>query len=379
MKENNYDVAIIGTGIAGMALAYQAALAGLSVAMFERHPRAVGATIRNFGMVWPIGQPIETFDRAMRARQSWLELSQKAGFWAAKTGALCLAYHNDEIDVLEEFVETRNQSGYQIQLLTAEETVAKSKVINPTGLKGALWSATEVNIDPREATLAIHHYLREQMGVDIFYNTTITQIDSPWVGNGDRSWRAERIFVCSGADFETLYPAIFGQSGITKCKLQMMRTSHQPDGWNLGPTLCAGLTLQHYGSFAHCASLDVLKKRYASEMPEYNKWGIHVLVSQTSYGEITIGDSHEYGLDISPFDSSHINELILQYLSTFASFPRMDIAETWNGVYPKLTGKTEFIAEPQDGVTIVNGLGGAGMTLSFGLAEEVLALQTTHY
>lgn len=379
MKENNYDVAIIGTGIAGMAIAYQAALAGLSVAMFERHPRAVGATIRNFGMVWPIGQPIETFDRAMRARQSWLELSQKAGFWAAKTGALCLAYHNDEMDVLEEFVETRNQSGYQIQLLTAEETVAKSKVINPTGLKGALWSATEVNIDPREATLAIHHYLREQMGIDIFYNTTITQIDSPWVGNGDRSWRAERIFVCSGADFETLYPEFFGQSGITKCKLQMMRTSHQPDGWNLGPTLCAGLTLQHYGSFAHCTSLDVLKKRYASEMPEYNKWGIHVLVSQTSYGEITIGDSHEYGLDISPFDSTHINELILQYLSTFASFPRMDIAETWNGVYPKLTGKTEFIAEPQDGVTIVNGLGGAGMTLSFGLAEEVLALQSMHY
>jgi D-hydroxyproline dehydrogenase subunit beta len=370
--KNQYDIAIVGAGIVGMSIAYVSARQGLRVAMFERHPRAIGATVRNFGMVWPVGQPLETFDRAMRARETWLELAQKAGFWAAKTGALCLAYHDDEMAVLEEFYETRKDSGYRIGLLNAEETLAKSKVIHPDGLKGALWSATEVNIDPREATLAIHSYLREEMGVDIFYNTAISLVDAPWLSSGETSWQAERIFICSGADFETLYPEIFAQSNITKCKLQMMRTTHQPDGWNLGPTLCAGLTLQHYQSFAHCQSLEILKKRYAAEMPEYNKWGIHVLVSQTSFGEVTIGDSHEYGLDLSPFDRTYINDLILKYLSTFASFPRMEIAETWNGIYPKLPGKTEFIMQPSPDVTIVNGLGGAGMTLSFGLADELL-------
>ncbi len=372
MTIKEYDIAIVGSGIVGMATAYTAAKQGLKVAIFERHPRAIGATIRNFGMVWPIGQPLDTFDRAMRGRDTWIELSRKAGFWAAKTGAFCLAYHDDEMDVLEEFVETRRNSGYQIGLIAPEETLAKSKVINPHGLKGALWSATEVNVDPREATQAIHQYLREEMGVDFFYNTAITQVDSPWLSSGEQSWKAERIYVCSGADFETLYPEIFAESGITKCKLQMMRTTHQPDGWNLGPTLCAGLTLQFYSAFAHCQSLDVVKKRFADELPEYNQWGIHVLVSQTSFGEITIGDSHEYGLDLSPFDRSDVNQLILDYLKTFASFPRMEIAETWNGIYPKLEGRTEFIAEPAEGVTIVNGLGGSGMTLSFGLAEELL-------
>jgi FAD dependent oxidoreductase TIGR03364 len=372
MTIKEYDIAIVGSGIVGLATAYTAAKQGLKVAIFERHPRAIGATIRNFGMIWPIGQPLETLDRALRARDTWLELSKSAGFWAAKTGALCLAYHDDEMAVLEEFVETRRNSGYQIGLLAPEETLAKSKVINPRGLKGALWSATEVNVDPREATQAIHHYLREEMGVAFFYNTAITHIDSPWLSSGEQSWKAGHIYVCSGADFETLYPEIFSQSGITKCKLQMMRTTHQPDGWNLGPTLCAGLTLQFYSAFAHCESLDVVKKRFAAELPQYNQWGIHVLVSQTSFGEITIGDSHEYGLDLSPFDRSDVNQLILDYLKTFASFPRMDIAETWNGIYPKIAGKTEFIAHPAAGVTIVNGLGGSGMTLSFGLAEELL-------
>jgi FAD dependent oxidoreductase TIGR03364 len=367
-----YDVAVVGTGIVGLAIAYTASRQGLKVAMYERHPRAIGATIRNFGMIWPVGQPLETFDRAMRSRATWLELSRDASFWAAKTGALCLAYKEDEIAVLEEFVSTRKDSGYQIQMLSPQEALSKSKVIKPEGLKGALWSATEVNVDPREAVLAIHSYLQEVMGVEIYYNTAISKVALPSLSNGEHTWQAERIFICSGADFETLYPAVFRESGITKCKLQMMRTMHQPDGWNLGPTLCAGLTLQHYNSFAHCQSLELLKQRYATELQEYNHWGIHVLVSQTSFGEITIGDSHEYGLDLNPFDSAYINQLILDYLHTFAIFPKMEIAETWNGIYPKLAGKTEFIAQLPDGVVIVNGLGGAGMTLSFGLATELL-------
>ncbi|MEK7257362.1 MAG: TIGR03364 family FAD-dependent oxidoreductase [Bacteroidota bacterium] len=372
-NEPTFDITIVGTGIVGLALAWQAAKRGLKVAMFERHPRAIGATVRNFGMIWPLGQPLQTFDRAMRSRATWLELSKKANFWAAESGALCLAYHEDEMQVLQEFFETRQGSGYQIQLLSPAETLVKSQSVHPTGLKGALWSATEVNVDPRQATQQIHVYLREKMGVQIFYNTAITQIDNPWLSSGNRSWQAEQIFVCSGADFETLFPEVFAQSGITKCKLQMMRTQPQTAGWSLGPTLCGGLTLQHYGAFAHCESLKKLKKRFAKSLPDYTRWGIHVLVSQTAKGEVTIGDSHEYGLDVSPFDRDFINQLILDYLETFAVLPNLHLAETWHGVYPKLKGSTEFVQEVEPGVTIVNGLGGAGMTLAFGLAEEIFA------
>ena len=60
-------------------------------------------------------------------------------------------------------------------------------------------------------------------------------------------------------------------------------------------------------------------------------------------------------------------------MKKFAVFKDWRLIQSWHGIYPKLTnGQTEFINSPEEGVTIVNGIGGAGMTLSFGLAEEVI-------
>ena len=97
------------------------------------------------------------------------------------------------------------------------------------------------------------------------------------------------------------------------------------------------------------------------------------MVAQNQSGELTVGDSHEYGLTHDPFDRQFINQLILDYLKTFARFDNEKIIQTWNGIYPKLTnGENDLIIEPEKGVTVINGLGGAGMTLSFGLCEQLI-------
>ncbi|MEA5538056.1 MAG: TIGR03364 family FAD-dependent oxidoreductase [Limnoraphis robusta] len=366
------EVAIVGAGIVGLAHALAAAKRGLKVVVFERNQQAVGASIRNFGMIWPIGQPQGLLlNRALKSREIWLEIADKAGLKTDCCGSLHTAYRQDELAVLEEFIATTNLD--TVALLTPEDTIQKSSAVQTEGLLGTLWSSTEVIVDPREAIGKIPAFLSAEYGVEFRWGTVVTEINYPQFIAGGKTWKADQIFVCSGRDFETLYPHIYAESGMTKVKLQMMRTAPQPHQFKIGTSLCGGLTLTHYAAFSHCHSLTALKDRIQSETPYFPQWGIHVMVSQNSQGELTIGDSHEYGLNPDPFNKAEINQYILDYLKTFVQVPSFEIAETWNGVYAKIPGKTEFIAQAETGVTLVNALSGAGMTLSFGLAEDLFA------
>jgi FAD dependent oxidoreductase TIGR03364 len=364
---------VIGAGIVGLSMARSLAERGYQVTVFERNEKAVGASIRNFGMIWPIGQPNgQLYERALLSKSIWKKVCDEAGLWYNEAGSLHVAYNDLEWQVINEFVDA-NKHIRPVSALSVQRALQKSVAINPQNLKGALWSADEMIIEARVAIERLPVYFNRKYGVMFHFNTAITSVEHPWVLSGKNKWSAEEIYVCSGSDFETLYPEIFLANYFTKCKLQMMRLTTQPDKWKMGPSLCGGLSLIHYKSFEVSNSLLSLKKYYEQTMPEYLQWGIHVMVSQNAEGELTIGDSHEYGLVHDPFDKQFINQLILRYLKTFARFENWEIIESWNGIYPKKTdGKTDFICRPEEGVTIVNGLGGAGMTLSFGMAEEVL-------
>jgi FAD dependent oxidoreductase TIGR03364 len=368
------DVAVVGGGIVGLAFAYAHAKRGRKVVLFERTEFAVGASVRNFGLLWPVGQPLGNLhDRAMRSREIWLEVIREADLWHAPTGSLHLTYAQDEFAVLEEYMRNAAGETHGRELLDPARTREKSSVVRTEGLVGSLWSPTEINIDPRQAVRKIPGMLKQEYGIRLQYGTHVSEISLPKVKTTAGEWEVDEAVVCSGADFETLYPEVFQNSGLTRCKLQMMRTARQDFGWHLGPSLCAGLTLAHYDCFKNCASLVPLKERFAREMPFYVDNGIHLLLSETALGELTIGDSHHYGLTLEPFDREDVDRAILDYLYTFAAGPDFSIAERWHGVYPKLPGKTEFIATPAEGVQVVTGLGGAGMTLSFGLAEEIVS------
>jgi FAD dependent oxidoreductase TIGR03364 len=363
---------VIGAGIVGMATARALSAKGFQVKVFERNEKAVGASIRNFGMVWPIGQPLgKLYERASRSRAIWQQSCDEGGIWYSQAGSMLNVYHDDELAVIEEF-HAANHSHRACGILTAEAAIAKSPATNPHNLKASLWSPSELIVDPREAIAKLPAYLGSKFGIEFNFNRAVSRVEDGKVYSGRQVFEADLVFVCSGADFETLYPETFAASGITKCKLQMLRTVAQQDSWQTGPALSAGLTLTHYGAFAACPSLPALQARYDRELPEYVKWGIHVMISQNGLSEITIGDSHEYGLVHDPFDRDDINQLILAYLRSFTHIRNPEIAQTWNGIYPKLKGQTEFVASPESGVHIINGLSGAGMTLSFGLAEEVV-------
>lgn len=371
----HYDVAVVGAGIVGLAHAWVAARNGKRVIVLERDQRAVGASIRNFGMVWPVGQPAgRMHELALASRKLWCDLAGSAGFWLRECGSIHLAHRADEWNVLQEFAAQADSLGYDSSLWTAQEVIAKSEAANPQHLIGGLWSPTEVCVDPREVVRAVLTFLQETYKVDLRFGTPVQRVStgSLWTTSGEVV-HADQIIIASGSDLETLFPEIFEHSGLRRCKLQMLRTVSQPNGWRIGPHLAGGLMLRHYANFGSCPSLPNLKQRIANETPELDSFGIHVMASQNRIGEIALGDSHEYDSEITPFDKSEIDELMLRELRKLIRIKDWTVVERWHGVYTKHGTLPYFENEPEVGVKIVTGLGGAGMTLSFGLAETVLA------
>ncbi len=367
---DRYDVAVVGAGIVGLAHATLLAQEGLKVVVVERGHRALGASVRNFGMIWPIGQPPgEMREMALRSRETWLDVLAAAGIWHARVGSLHLAYHEDELAVLTEFVGRHPEYGARI--VGPSETLQRSPVVRPDGLLGAMWSPQELCVDPREVVSRLPDYLRS-LGVEFRFAAAASHVETGILLAGGERIQADHILLSTGDDLETLFPARFAAMGLVRTKLQMLRARPRRADYRIGAHLCAGLTLGHYANFRDCATLEPLLERFARELPEHVWWGVHLLVSQHENGDLTIGDSHEYGPSPDPFLRESIDRLILDYLNTFLPLEDFEVVERWQGVYAKHPHKGYVVEELAKGVTAATGVGGAGMTLSFGLARTAI-------
>src|SRR5262249_41586806 len=182
-------VAVIGGGIAGLAHAYIAARRGWSVVVFDRNERPQGASIRNFGMIWPIGQPPgDRLQLSIRSRNLWLEVLTEADLPIVSTGSLHLAYNAEEAAVIQEFAEIRRARDYPCRWLDPGPVRAEGPSVRGEGLLGGLWSDTELVIDPRRVVDALPRFLADRFGVRFRLGCAVHSVELPCVRTARETW-----------------------------------------------------------------------------------------------------------------------------------------------------------------------------------------------
>ena len=198
---------VIGAGIVGLATARALALKGYQVTVIERTDKAVGASIRNFGMIWPIGQAAGVlYNRAIESSIIWKDIAKSIGLWYDECGSLHTAYHEDEWEVLNESYDIFRKEGRPVKLMNKHQIIKNFDGVNSANLMGGLYSATETIVDPRDAIAKVTLYLQEHLAVNFIWGKTVTAIQEEKVFFNNQSLEAAIICVCSGADFETLFP-----------------------------------------------------------------------------------------------------------------------------------------------------------------------------
>ncbi|GAB3252399.1 TIGR03364 family FAD-dependent oxidoreductase [Chitinimonas naiadis] len=365
---NKPRLAIVGAGIVGLAHALAAAKRGYAVTVFERDAEAIGASVRNFGLGLSLGQPEgEMLTLAQRTRELWLDLLPATDSWYKAQGSLTVARNAAEMAVLEAF-QSEHGAAYATRLLSAAR-VAEHHAI---GL-GGLYSPSEIALEARRVIPALAKWLAKAYDVVFHYGTQVNAIELPQIHTSRGVYPAERAIVCSGHDFQTLYPEAYAPLGLRRCALQMLRVANP--GIHLGPALMTGLSTLHYASFtqspALTAPLTALREQVLRNRPAVLEHGVHLIVQQVGEsGELIIGDSHHYGETVSPFKPAEIEDLLLGLAEGLLNRP-LQVLERWQGVYASGPRAYE-VQQAAEGVQAVTITAGVGMSIALGLAERVM-------
>jgi FAD dependent oxidoreductase TIGR03364 len=362
-------VAIVGGGVVGTMHAWMARRRGIDVVHLERDAEPRRASVRNFGLVWVGGRARgRELTLALRARELWEAIGAEVpevGF--RPNGSLTVALHPAELAVMEEMVAQDDAAARGMKLLAPVEVAA----INPAvhgDIDGALFCERDAVVEPRLVLPAVRARLHAGGGYRFLPNRNVITVDRGEVVDhtGERH-RADLVVLATGDAYRGAAADLLTDAPIRRCRLQMCQTA--PFHQTLATSIADGDSLRYYPAFRlpSLAGLDPPAEMVA-------RHHMQLLLVQRANGELTIGDTHAYD---EPFDFA-VEEEAYAYLlgraERILGAPLPPIRRRWAGVYSQSTDdRVVYRAGGADGVIVVTGLGGRGMTLAPAVAEETFA------
>jgi len=375
MTTKNYDLLVVGSGIVGLAHAYEAKKRGLSVAIVEQNASCTGASIRNFGFITVSGQSSrDTWRRAVYSAQVWRELANLADIKILHEGTWILCQRPEAVEVAKAFLQTpigTDCKYYPKESYQNLESLGFANV-NSLNLKnslGLLYSPHEFRVESREAIPQIASYLENKMGIDFYWETEVLLIEGSSIHTSNKRLNAQKIVMCPGAQLTGVVKPYVEKYDLKLCTLQMLRVKVQ-DGFVLPGSVMTDNSLARYLGWSELPEAIALKDRIAKEMPEYIKEGIHLIVVQSPDGTLVVGDSHRYGSSEEVFASERIEQLIIELMYQVLNITEHAVVERWTGVYPSSNVSDALIEKVSPAVRVTIVSSGTGASTAFGLAKD---------
>jgi len=180
------DVAVIGGGVIGLAIAWRAAGRGLRVCVLERGELGAGASRVAAGMLAPVTEAdageLALLGLGLRSAREWpafaAELEQAAGAdpGLRRSGALVVARDRDEAEALDRELALRLELGLDVQRLLPSAARRLEPALAPT-VRLALDVAGDHSADPRAVVPALAEAAR-RAGVTLRTGTAVQRIES---------------------------------------------------------------------------------------------------------------------------------------------------------------------------------------------------------
>ncbi|NWK78187.1 NAD(P)/FAD-dependent oxidoreductase [Aquitalea sp. LB_tupeE] len=352
-----FDVAIIGAGVVGCAVARRFAIAGARVVLLEKGADILSGASKANSAILHTGfdAPADSLEWQLvqAGRAEYLEIHQRFNLPLVKTGALVCAWDEQEASQLEHILREGRRNGLpDLTLLSAAQARSKQPGLSPR-LQAAVEVAGEYIIDPWSAPLA---YVTQalQLGARVMRSTEVLR------GEFDgHAWQLHTNTEPVRARVVINAAGLFGD--------EVERRLGLPVTFQIKPRKGQFVVLDK--AAAHHVDTIILP------VPSASTKGI--VVCPTVFGNVIIGPTAEEQDDRVRATVEHdtLQALIRRGEAIVPALAGMPVTAVYAGLRPATEQKAyRVFSRPAQQAITLGGIRSTGLSAALGLAQYALAL-----
>ncbi len=355
-----FDIAVVGGGVVGCAIARRFTLDGAHVVLLERGPDILsGASKANSALLHTgFDAPPGSLEVAcmQEGYGEYLAIREVLNLPLLETGAMVVAWNEDELARLDGIeAQARENSVDDVRRLTAEAVLEREPYLART-MRGALLVPGEHVIDPWSAPLA---YLTQAVenGAKALFNAEVTDgqlTDDHWQLRTPRGEvRARHVINCTGLFGDRLEERLLGHADFT---IKPRKGQFVVFDKASGPLLRSII------------------------LPVPNERTKGIVLTRTIFGNLLVGPTAEEQDDRErPFvDHDILEGLVAKGVEMIPALAGMPVTAVYAGLRPA-TERKEYrvMADAERRWIRVGGIRSTGLTAALGLAAHVSRLHAS--
>jgi len=355
-----YDVAIIGAGVVGCALAYKLSMYKLRVLLLDKNYDVGEATSKGNSAIVHTGfdAAVGTLESELvtKASREWPELAKKLKIPYEKCGALLIAINDEQNAQLDKVYEKALKNGVtDVQQLSAEQALELEPQITKNVLRGILIPRESI-ADPFSTSIAFAEVALTN-GVDILLGTEVIGVD-----NADD--KIKTLVTGCGKKIET--KIIVNVAGLGSRKLADL---YEGESFDINPRRGQFLIFDKYSRLAI--------NRILLPIPTAKTKG--VLVIPTIFGNLIAGPTAEdFTIDDNTVTDTTVERLQALLDGASKLYPGLyeqSVITTFSGVRCNCSQGSYWIRcnDGHPGILTVSGIRSTGFTSSPALAEYLIS------
>lgn len=205
LSTDMFDVAVIGAGVVGCAMARRFVLDGARVVVLEKSAEVLDGASKANSAILHTGFDAPTNSLELKCitagYQEYLDVSNSLGLPILKSGAMVLAWNDDQLAKLDELIAKAHDNGvHDVVRLSHTQILEREPQLSPA-VKGGFLVPGEYLIDPWSSA---HAYILQALanGAKLYRNTEVLSgnfEDGAWYIHTSRGdLNAKHVITCAG-------------------------------------------------------------------------------------------------------------------------------------------------------------------------------------